>query len=289
MKYTIKEFAQKIRDQYSGDYDDLSDQELINLWIKKYPGDEEKIYFEDLKEHSNKSSAKYTVNEFASEIRKLYPGEYDDLSDQELVQKWLQKYPNDADKVEIDHLTLTKKKQPPKKEEGNTSPITKNRQPPKKVERSVPVSTKKKQIPKREEEHIPLTNKNQQHPQQVEKSIPVSNQKSQPIEENKKSSEVTGGSGCFKNFLKISILLLGILLIVTNPSKTKFEKLFCEKENITSDDIRFANFFLGDPSNYLQIHRKNYLFFSVYSVDVKVLQTKPTKYIGIFYHIIELE
>jgi hypothetical protein len=289
MKYTIKEFAQKIRDQYSGDYDDLSDQELINLWIKKYPGDEEKIYFEDLKEHSNKSSAKYTVNEFASEIRKLYPGEYDDLSDQELVQKWLQKYPNDADKVEIDHLTLTKKKQPPKKEEGNISPITKNRQPPKKVERSVPVSTKKKQIPKREEEHIPLTNKNQQHPQQVEKSIPVSTQKSQPIEENKKSSEVTEGSGCFKNFLKISILLIGILLIATNPSKTKFEKLLCEKENITADDIGLATFFLGDPSNYLQIDRKNYLFFSVYSFNVKGLQTKPTKYIGIFYHIIELE
>lgn len=43
---------------------------------------------------------KYTVNEFAKEIRKLYPGDYDDLSDEKLVELWLKKYPNDKEKIE---------------------------------------------------------------------------------------------------------------------------------------------------------------------------------------------
>ena len=44
---------------------------------------------------------KYTINEFAREIRNLFPGNYDDLSDSDLVRLWLRKYPQDIEKVEV--------------------------------------------------------------------------------------------------------------------------------------------------------------------------------------------
>jgi len=44
---------------------------------------------------------KYTIKEFAKEIRKLYPNDYDDLSDEKLVELWLNKYPNDRDKIDF--------------------------------------------------------------------------------------------------------------------------------------------------------------------------------------------
>jgi hypothetical protein len=44
---------------------------------------------------------KYTISEFAKEIRKLYPGDYDDLTDSKLVELWLKKYPKDIDKVDL--------------------------------------------------------------------------------------------------------------------------------------------------------------------------------------------
>lgn len=43
---------------------------------------------------------KYTINEFAQEIRKLYPGDYDDLSNDELVKLWLKKFPQDKEKID---------------------------------------------------------------------------------------------------------------------------------------------------------------------------------------------
>ena len=43
MKYTIREFAQEIRNNYPNNYDDLSDTELVNLWLKKYPKDKSKV------------------------------------------------------------------------------------------------------------------------------------------------------------------------------------------------------------------------------------------------------
>jgi len=45
MKYSIKEFAQEIRKTYPNDYNDLSDDELVHLWLKKYPKDKNKIDF----------------------------------------------------------------------------------------------------------------------------------------------------------------------------------------------------------------------------------------------------
>jgi DnaJ-class molecular chaperone len=44
---------------------------------------------------------KYSVEEFANQIRKLYPGEYDDLSNEKLTALWLKKYPSDIEKVEL--------------------------------------------------------------------------------------------------------------------------------------------------------------------------------------------
>ena len=45
-KYTIEEFAVQIRIKYPNAYDDLEDDKLIELWLKKFPNDEEKIIFE---------------------------------------------------------------------------------------------------------------------------------------------------------------------------------------------------------------------------------------------------
>jgi hypothetical protein len=45
-KYTIEEFADQIRSKYPNAYDDLEDNKLIKLWLKKFPDDEEKIIWE---------------------------------------------------------------------------------------------------------------------------------------------------------------------------------------------------------------------------------------------------
>jgi inorganic pyrophosphatase/exopolyphosphatase len=42
-KYTTEEFADQIRCKYPNAYDDLDDETLIQLWLKKFPNDEEKI------------------------------------------------------------------------------------------------------------------------------------------------------------------------------------------------------------------------------------------------------
>jgi hypothetical protein len=42
-KYTIKEFADKIRSKYPNAYNDLGDDELVELWIKKHPDDKDFI------------------------------------------------------------------------------------------------------------------------------------------------------------------------------------------------------------------------------------------------------
>jgi len=44
---------------------------------------------------------KYTVSEFAAKIRRLYPGDYEDLPDDKLVELWLRKHPNDRGKVDF--------------------------------------------------------------------------------------------------------------------------------------------------------------------------------------------
>jgi hypothetical protein len=42
-QYTKSEFANHIRTQYPGSYDDLSDDKLMKLWLKKFPSDTDKI------------------------------------------------------------------------------------------------------------------------------------------------------------------------------------------------------------------------------------------------------
>lgn len=54
---------------------------------------------------------KYTITEFASQIRNLYPGDYNDLTDSELVKLWVKKYPNDIDKIEINKTTIIREKE----------------------------------------------------------------------------------------------------------------------------------------------------------------------------------
>jgi membrane protein YdbS with pleckstrin-like domain len=60
-KFTVSEFAYKIRNKYPNSYDDLQDKELVKLWIRKYPADIE--FISDEKENSpillkNNSSTK---------------------------------------------------------------------------------------------------------------------------------------------------------------------------------------------------------------------------------------
>ena len=42
-KFTVKQFAEKIRDKHPYSYDDLSDNELVRLWLEKYPNDRKHI------------------------------------------------------------------------------------------------------------------------------------------------------------------------------------------------------------------------------------------------------
>jgi hypothetical protein len=45
MKYTVIEFAAKIRRLYPGDYVDLPDDRLVELWLRKHPNDRGKVDF----------------------------------------------------------------------------------------------------------------------------------------------------------------------------------------------------------------------------------------------------
>jgi hypothetical protein len=59
--FTISEFAEKIRTKYPKVYNDLSDKDLVDLWVKKYPKDKEFINFSLDKEKKNKGFFSYLV------------------------------------------------------------------------------------------------------------------------------------------------------------------------------------------------------------------------------------
>jgi hypothetical protein len=62
MKYTINEFASQIRNLYPNDYDDLTDEKLVELWLKKYPDDIEKIDFKiQINEKKSKNIIEYSI------------------------------------------------------------------------------------------------------------------------------------------------------------------------------------------------------------------------------------
>jgi hypothetical protein len=46
-KFTVEQFAHKIRKKYPNVYDDILDTELVDLWIKKYPNDKEHIIYDN--------------------------------------------------------------------------------------------------------------------------------------------------------------------------------------------------------------------------------------------------
>lgn len=55
---------------------------------------------------------KYTVTEFAVQIRSLYPGDYDDLTDTALVTLWIKKHPDDIDKIQLNYTnTIIREKE----------------------------------------------------------------------------------------------------------------------------------------------------------------------------------
>ena len=46
-KYTIEEFADQIRSKYPSAYDDLTDNQLVSLWLEKFPKDKQLIYIDE--------------------------------------------------------------------------------------------------------------------------------------------------------------------------------------------------------------------------------------------------
>jgi hypothetical protein len=64
MKYTLEGFADEIRKLYPGDYDDLSDEKLVKLWLKKYPNDSDKVSLNISQNYPNQSSASYKSSSF---------------------------------------------------------------------------------------------------------------------------------------------------------------------------------------------------------------------------------
>lgn len=60
-----------------------------------------------MKKILEEQSQKVSVAEFASRIRKKYPGSYDDLSDIDLTNKFIKKYPVYSDFVDFGNVTST--------------------------------------------------------------------------------------------------------------------------------------------------------------------------------------
>jgi hypothetical protein len=56
-QFTKTQFANKIRTKYPGSYEDLSDDKLVDLWLKKFPNDSYKVI-------DNESSSFQDVNTF---------------------------------------------------------------------------------------------------------------------------------------------------------------------------------------------------------------------------------
>jgi hypothetical protein len=61
MKYTVQDFAKEIKKKYPKVYNDLDDEELVNLWVKKYPQDKKNIDFTKTQESSLQKSDGFFV------------------------------------------------------------------------------------------------------------------------------------------------------------------------------------------------------------------------------------
>ena len=89
MKVSIKKFAKKIREDYPGDYDDLMDDELVELWLRKYPEDRNKI-----KSNSNQEMASnnlYLSNSIVGNLPAMVRNELAKLSSQK-QEEFLEEY-----------------------------------------------------------------------------------------------------------------------------------------------------------------------------------------------------
>jgi hypothetical protein len=89
MKVSIKKFAKNIREDYPGDYDDLMDDELVELWLRKYPEDRNKI-----KSNSNQEMASnnlYLSNSIVGNLPAMVRNELAKLSSQK-QEEFLEEY-----------------------------------------------------------------------------------------------------------------------------------------------------------------------------------------------------
>lgn len=96
-------------------------------------------------------------------------------------------------------------------------------------------------------------------------------------------SEGDGYSGCFKIGLRLVFLIIGIVLLLTNPNESKFKQyLFENGSGIGLENILFES--LGE------LDRKNYLLFSIYEVELNIIGvTVQERHIGVFNRFIQLE
>ncbi|MHA8092243.1 TM2 domain-containing protein [Aquirufa regiilacus] len=101
MKISIKKFAQNIRDDYPGDYDDLMDDELVELWLRKYPEDGNKI-----KSNSNQEMASnnlYLSNSIVGNLPAMVRNELAKLSSQK-QEEFLEEYERNEKSIFVGYL-----------------------------------------------------------------------------------------------------------------------------------------------------------------------------------------
>jgi hypothetical protein len=101
MKISIKKFAQNIRDDYHGDYDDLMDDELVELWLRKYPEDGNKI-----KSNSNQEMASnnlYLSNSIVGNLPAMVRNELAKLSSQK-QEEFLEEYERKEKSIFVGYL-----------------------------------------------------------------------------------------------------------------------------------------------------------------------------------------
>jgi hypothetical protein len=93
----------------------------------------------------------------------------------------------------------------------------------------------------------------------------------------------SGRSGCFKRGAILSIIIIGIILLATNPTEARFKYyILGEGSGIGLEGALY--------DSLSEVNRKNYLLFSIYEIDISILGFgAQEKYIGFFNHFILLE
>lgn len=93
---TINEFADAIRKKFPGQFDNVKNITLVNAILEKYPQYRKDISDLNVTTNTNTNSDAWkggTKEQFAHFLRRKFPNKYDDISDMDLVNKVLTKYP----------------------------------------------------------------------------------------------------------------------------------------------------------------------------------------------------